>query len=113
MPAATDDPQPTLTVDLGEVRRLNTITILEPYEAHVGDYEVHYQVDDQWINLFAGSGIGSRLSRQFPDVESRRIRLVVKNYKTGQNPANVNSFPNTPPPVEGVTIAEFQALFQK
>lgn len=106
--AATNDPEPTLTIDLGAVRRFNALVIMEPYEAHIGDFEVLYQLGEQWITLLKGTGIGSYFSRQFPAVESKMAKLVVKNYKTGRNPANVNSFPNTPPPLEGATIAEFQ-----
>ncbi|TSA31299.1 MAG: hypothetical protein D4R64_18355 [Porphyromonadaceae bacterium] len=111
--AMTDDPEPGLTVDLGSIKRFNSLVIMEPYEAHIGDYEVLYQLGDQWITLLKGNGIGSYLLRQFPAVESRMLRLVIKNYKTGRNPANVNSFPNTPAPLEGATIAEFQLFIQE
>ncbi len=108
--ADAKDPQPTLTVDLGDIKRFNSVVIMEPYEEHIGDYEVQYQLGNEWKVLFSGKGIGSYLHRQFPAVESRNVRLVVKNYSIGKNPANVLSFPNADAPVEGATISEFQVF---
>ena len=111
--AAPNDPEPNLTVDLGSVKRFNYMVIMEPYVAHIGDYEVLYQVGDQWKTLLKGKGIGTYFQRQFPPVESRYVKLIVRNYKTGENAGNVISYPKTPPPVEGVTISEFQVFNQE
>ena len=109
----TDDPEPSLTIDLGGVKRFNSLTIMEPYESHIKEFEVFYQLGNEWISLLKGTGIGPCLHRQFPDVESGKVKLVVHRYTTGPNPGNVNSFPATPPPVEGVTIAEFQVYYRE
>ncbi|MCX6223165.1 MAG: alpha-L-fucosidase [Bacteroidia bacterium] len=104
------DTLPTLTVDLGDFKRFNTVIIQEPYTAHIQEFEIQYLQGDEWKAIFKGNGIGSNYSRQFPAVESRMVRLVIRKFITSENPFNVISFPNTPPPEEGATIAEFQVF---
>ncbi len=105
-----EDMEPTLTVDLGESTRFNSVVLMEPYEAHIQAYEVQYLQGDDWKTILKGTTMGSHYSRQFPAVEGRMVRLIVKRFITGENPHNVVSYPGTPPPREGATIAEFQLL---
>jgi len=106
----TDDKEPTLTVDLGVPRRFNSVVLIEPYEAHIQSFELQYLHGDEWKTVFKGTSIGSTYSGQFPAVESRMVRLVVKKFIIGENRHNVVSYPGKPPPGEGATIAEFQLL---
>jgi len=106
--AQPGDTLPALTVDLGEFKRFNTVILQEPYLAHIQAFEVQYLQNDEWKTLLKGTGIGPNFSKQFPTVESRMVRLLITKFVTGENPFNVISFPGTPPPKEGVTIAEFQ-----
>ena len=108
--ADPDDWEPSLTVDLGESKRFNSVVLMEPYEAHVQSFEVQSLQGKEWKAILKGSRIGTRYSRQFPQVESRMVRLVIKKFITGENPFNVISYPNTLPPKEGATIAEFQVF---
>ena len=105
-----EDKEPTLTVDLGESRQFNSLVLMEPYEAHIQAFEIQYLHGEEWKTVLKGTGIGSNYSREFPAVESRMVRLVIKQFITGENPQNVISFPGTPPPKEGATIAEFQLV---
>jgi alpha-L-fucosidase len=109
LPQVTDT-IPMLTVDLGEFRRFNTVFISEPYNAHIQLFEVQYLQNDQWKTIFKGTGIGPNFSRQFPAVESRKARLLIHKFITGENRFNVISYPGVPPPKEGATIAEFQVF---
>ena len=70
-------------------------------------------MEEEWKTIFKGTGIGQQFVKQFPVVEARMVRLVVTRFKTGQNPFNVLSFPGVPPPVEGVTLSEFQVYDSK
>ena len=106
--ASLSDSLPTLTVDLGAVKQFNSVILMEPYNAHVEAFEVQYLQGQEWKSLFKGTTIGSELTKKFRAVESRMVRLVIKKYKTGENPFNVLSFPGLPPPVEGATISELQ-----
>jgi hypothetical protein len=106
----TDDREPTLTVDLEEPKRFNSVVLMEPYEAHILAFELQYLHGDEWKTVLEGTSIGSTYSRQFPAVEGRMARLVVKKFIVGENRHNVVSFPGKPPPGEGATIAEFQLL---
>jgi alpha-L-fucosidase len=105
-----EDREPTLTVDLGEPRRFNSVVLIEPYEAHIQTFEVQYLYGEEWKTVLKGTSIGSTYSSQFSAVESRMVRLVVTRFITGENPHNVASYPGKPPPREGATIAEFQLL---
>ena len=106
--AQENDSLPTLTVDLGGFKRFNTVALLEPYNPHIQAFELQYLQGDQWKTILMGTGIGTKFTKQFPAVESRMVRLVVKRFKTGENRFNVLSFPGKPSPLEGVTISEFQ-----
>jgi len=106
----SSDSLPTLTVDLGAIKRFNSVILMEPYNAHIQSFEVQYLQAEEWKTLINGTAIGSELTMHFQSVESRMVRLVITKYKTGENPFNVLSFPGAPPPVEGVTIAEFQVF---
>jgi alpha-L-fucosidase len=106
--AQTSDSMPALTVDLGGLRKFNKVFISEPYCLHIQAFELQYLNGAEWKTLIKGTEIGLNFSMQFPAVESRQVRLVVTKFKTGENPYNVLSFPGQPPPVEGVTISEFQ-----
>jgi alpha-L-fucosidase len=108
--AQPSDALPILTVDLGAFKRFNKIVLMEPYNAHIQEFEVQYLHDDKWETIFKGTAIGSNLTKEFPAVESRMVRLIITKYKTGENPFNVLSFPGKPPPVEGVTLSEFQVF---
>ncbi|MFA5816153.1 MAG: alpha-L-fucosidase [Bacteroidales bacterium] len=108
--AQVSDTLPALTVDLGEFKRFNTVVLSEPYDAHIQAFEVQYLQGDDWKTILKGTGIGTNYSKQFPAVESRMVRLVIKKFISGENPFNVISFPGTPPPKEGATIAEFQVF---
>jgi len=108
--AAEGDTLPTLTIDLGEEKLFNTVVIMEPYEPHILDFMVEYQVDGQWKTLLEDHFAGAEYNRQFAPVRSRWIRLVIKCFSTGPNPGNVLTGPDDPTPEEGATIAEFQVL---
>ena len=106
----SSDSLPTLTVDLGAIKQFNSGILMEPYNAHIQSFEVQYLQAEEWKTLINGTAIGSELTMHFQSVESRMVRLVITKYKTGENPFNVLSFPGAPPPVEGVTVAEFQVF---
>jgi alpha-L-fucosidase len=106
--AMSSDSMPTLTVDLGSVKRINSVVLMEPYIGHIEAFEVQYQQGQEWKSIFRGTSVGTEFKKEFRTIESRMVRLVITKYKTGENPYNVLSFPGAPPPVEGVTIAEFQ-----
>jgi alpha-L-fucosidase len=108
--AQSSDTMPEITIDLGAVKRFNTISIMEPYSSHIKAFEVQCLDGEAWKTLFKGTTIESKLTKQFPAVESRKVRLVVTKFITGENQFNVLSFPGSHPPVEGVTISEFQVL---
>lgn len=108
--AAPADTMPTLTVDLGRIERFRTIVIMEPYESHIQSFEIQIPEGEKWKTIAKGTGIGPELTKQFSPVESRMVRLVITKFKTGENRHNVLSFPGKPPPVEGVTLAEFQVF---
>ena len=108
--AQSSDTMPVLTVDLGSIKRFNTINIMEPYNSHIEAFEIQYLDGEEWKTLFKGTTIDSKFSKQFAAVESSKVRMVITKFKTGENPYNVLSFPGSPPPVEGVTISEFQVL---
>jgi hypothetical protein len=106
--ADTSDAIPVLTVDLGGIKRFNEVVIMEPYEAHIKSFEFQIRIGEKWKTLVSGTGIGQEFVKQFPSAEARMVRLVITGYRTGRNPYNVLSFPGVPPPVEGVTLSEFQ-----
>jgi hypothetical protein len=108
--AETSDSMPTLTVNLGSIRKFNSVFISEPYNPHIQAFEFQYLNGDRWKTLVKGTEVGLKFTSQFPAVESSQVRLVITKFKTGENPYNVLSFPGTPPPVEGITISEFQVL---
>jgi alpha-L-fucosidase len=108
--AKATDTMPTLTVDLGEIRSFSNVMISEPYNTHIQAFEVQYQQGEEWRTLLNGTGIGLKFETKFPAVKSRMVRLIVTKFRTGENPFNVLSFPGKPPPVEGVTISEFQVF---
>ena len=108
--AQSNDSLPTLTVDLGGFKRFNTVILLEPYIPHIEEFELQFLQEGAWKTIFKGSGIGQKFTKQFPAVESRKVRLVVTRFKTGENPFNILSYPGKRPPVEGVTLSEFQVL---
>jgi len=108
--AQSADTMPSLTVDLGELERFNKIVIMEPYNDHIRSFEIQYLFAEEWKTLFKGTKIGSKFTKQFPAVESRMVRMVIHKFISGENPYNVLTFPAKAPPVEGVTIAEFQIL---
>jgi hypothetical protein len=103
---------PTLTVDLGEEKPFNKVVIMEPYESHILDFQVEYQVDGQWMTLLEDHFAGALYERRFDSVRSRWIRLRVTRFSTGPNPCNVLTGPDDPTPEEGATVAEFQVLYQ-
>jgi alpha-L-fucosidase len=106
--ADTADAIPVLTVDLGGIKKINEVVIMEPYEAHIQYFEFQFRIGEEWKTLLKGSGIGQKFVKQFPAVEASMVRLVFTGYKTGRNPFNVLSFPGVPAPVEGVTVSEFE-----
>jgi alpha-L-fucosidase len=108
--AQTKDSLPVLTVDMGEERWFNTVVLMEPYDSHIIEFEIQYLRGDNWISLFKGTTVGSLLIKKFPQVGSRLIRIVVTGFRTGENPFNAISVPGVPPPVEGVTLSEFQVI---
>jgi alpha-galactosidase len=108
--ASATDSMPTLTVDLGDIKRFNAVIVSEPYNAHIESFEFQYLNGAEWKTIIKGTGIGQEFSMQFPTVESRMIRLVITKFKTGENKFNVLSFPGVPPPVEGATISELQVF---
>jgi alpha-L-fucosidase len=108
--AQSFDTMPVLTVDLGAVKRFNTIKISEPYSSHIREFEIQYLDGKEWITFIKGTTIESEIIIQFPSVESRHVRLVITKFKTGENRFNVLSFPGKPPPLEGVTLSEFQVF---
>jgi alpha-L-fucosidase len=108
--AQSSDPMPQLTVDLGDIMHFNTVIIMEPYNSHILAFEVQYLAGDLWKKLFEGKTIDNKFIKIFPPVESRQVRLVITKFKTGENPFNVLSSPGSPPPVEGVSLSEFQIL---
>ena len=108
--AGTLDSLPTLTVDLGSVRKFNTVVLIEPYDEHIREFEIQYLDGEVWKSIFKGAGVGLEMKKEFSAVESRMVRLLVTKYNTGENKHNVLSTPGVPPPMEGVSIAEFQVL---
>jgi len=108
--AQSSDPRPTITVDLGDNKRFSTLFVSEPYDPHIQAFEFQYLDGDEWKTLIKGTLAGLNFTKQFPSVEARMIRLVITKFKTGENRINVLSFPGKPPPVEGVTLSEFQVF---
>jgi alpha-L-fucosidase len=108
--AATKDSMPIITVDLGAVKRFTTLVICEPYSAHIQSFEFQCQLGEKWKTIIKGNGVGQKFTRQFPAIESRMVRLIITKFNTGKNPFNVLSFPGKPPPLEGVTLSEFQVF---
>jgi alpha-L-fucosidase len=108
--AQSSDSMPTLTVDLGDIRRFNTVFISEPYNPHIQVFEFQYLLGEEWKTLIKGTEVGLKFTKQFPAVESRMVRLVITKFRTGENQFNVLSFPGKAPPEEGTTIAEFQVF---
>jgi alpha-L-fucosidase len=108
--AGISDTLPMLTVDLGELKKFNSVIICEPYDEHIQEFEVQYMNRGKWITIFKNAAVGAKFTKQFPAVESREVRLIITKYKTGENPFNVLSFPGSPPPLEGVTLSEFQVI---
>ena len=108
--AQATDTMPTLTVDLGSTSRFNTVTLMEPYDAHIMAFEIMYKHGKEWKTIFKGTTVGSKFTKQFPVVESRFVRLVITKFRVGKNPFNVLSTPGKSPPLEGVTISEFQVV---
>jgi len=111
--ARPDDALPALTVDLGKPEIFNTVRISEPYEPHIRSFKVQYLDGGEWKTLLEGNSAGSDFVKQFPPVEARMIRILIPGFITGRNKYNVLSFPGEQPPLEGVTIAEFQVFNQK
>ena len=108
--ASSSDSLPSLTVDLQKVRQFSSVVLMEPYDEHIQSFKVQYKDGEKWKNLFEGSTVGNLLKKEFPAVESRMVRLVITKYMTGENKFNVISIPGVTPPLEGVSIAEFQVL---
>ena len=108
--ARTDDAKPSLTVDLGKPLVFNTVKISEPYEPHIRSFKVQYLDHGEWKTIIEGDNIGSEFMEQFPPVEAAMIRIIVTKFITGRNQFNVLSFPGELPPMEGVTLSEFQVL---
>lgn len=106
--AKTSDSLPTLTVDLGDIRSFSTVFISEPYNPHIQAFEFQYLLEGEWKTLIKGSIAGLKFTKKFPAVEARMVRLVITKFQTGENRFNVLSFPGKPPPLEGVTLSEFQ-----
>jgi alpha-L-fucosidase len=108
--ARTDDALPALTVDLGKPEVFNTVRISEPYESHVRSFKVQYLDGEEWKTFIDGDLIGSDFMKKIPPVEARMIRILIIKFITGRNQFNVLSFPGESPPLEGVSLSEFQAL---
>ncbi len=108
--ASTDDAMPALTVDLGKPMVFNTVRISEPYVPHIRSFKVQYLDRGEWKTIIEGDNIGSEFMKQFPPVEAAMIRIIVTKFITGRNQFNVLSFPGELPPLEGVTLSEFQVL---
>jgi|GEM_PF-269644 len=108
--AQPTDSMPTLTVDMGLIRRFNTVQLNEPYDPHIQAFDVQYLQDGEWKTLFRGAGIGQRFTKQFPAVESRKIRIRVTKFKTGPNSCNTRTYAGKTAPTEGVTLSEFQVF---
>jgi alpha-L-fucosidase len=108
--ARTDDAMPSLAVDLGKPLVFNTVKISEPYEPHIRSFKVQYFDHGEWKTIIEGDYIGSEFMKQFSPVESAMIRIIVTKFITGRNQFNVLSFPGELPPLEGVTLSEFQVL---
>jgi len=108
--AQSSDTLPTLTVDLGEIKRINTVVIMEAYNAHIQSFEFQCLQGEEFKTIIKGFGIGSNFTKQFPSVECRIVRIIITKYKTGENQFNVLSFPGKSPPLEGVTLSEFQVF---
>ena len=108
--AQPSDLMPTLTVDLVTIKRFNTVILSEPYKPHIQEFEVQYLREGEWKTIFAATQIGEKLTRQFPAVEGRMVRIVITKFSTGENPFNVISIPGKTSPIEGVTLAEFQVI---
>ena len=106
--AQTRDSLPVLTIDMGEKKRFNTIVLMEPYDSHITEFEIQCFRSDKWETLLKGTTVGPLLSKKIPYATSRRIRIVISKFKTGENPSNAISVPGVPPPIEGVTLSEFQ-----
>ena len=104
---------PALNVDLGKPVVFNTVRISEPYEPHIRSFKVQYFDRGEWKTIIEGENVGSEFMKQFPPVEAGLIRIVVTKFITGRNQFNVLSFPGELPPLEGVTISEFQVLNMK
>jgi alpha-L-fucosidase len=108
--AGTTDTLPTLTVDLGGLKKFSSVIISEPYDEHIQAFEVQYLNGGEWISIFKNTAVGPEFRKQFPEVESRMVRIVITKFIVGENPYNVLSFPGSPPPREGVTLSEFQFI---
>jgi len=108
--ASIDDEMPALTVDLGNPVVFNTVRISEPYEAHIRSFKVQYLDDGEWKTIIEGDSVGSDFMKKFPPVKAGMIRIMVTKFITGRNQFNVLSFPGELPPLEGVTLSEFQVL---
>ena len=108
--ANSSDSIPTLTIDLGTVKRFNTVVLSEPYKAHIQAFEVQYLQEGEWKTIFNGTWIGQKFTKQFPAVESKMTRIVITKFSVGENPFNVISVPGKPAPIEGVTLSEFQVF---
>jgi len=105
-----DDAMPSLTVDLGKSLVFNTVRISEPYEPHIRSFKVQYLAGGEWKTIFEAENAGSDFVKKFPPVEARMVRIMIPKFITGRNQFNVLSFPGELPPLEGVTLAEFQVL---
>jgi len=101
---------PALTVDLWKPEVFNTVRIREPYEPHIRSYKVQYLDGGEWKTILEGDNVGSEFIKQFPPVKARLVRILIPKFVTGRNQFNVLSFPGELPPLEGVTLAEFQVL---
>jgi hypothetical protein len=78
----TKDCLPVLTVDMGEIKRFNTIVMIEPYDSHITEFEIQYLRSDKWESLLKGTKAGSLMIKKIPPSDSRLIRIVISELGT-------------------------------
>lgn len=78
-----------LEVDLGQPMAFDRVLIDEAYPGRVRRFEVQYEQNGQWKNLFADLSLGANYRHSFPTVTARKVRL---NILEATNGPTINEF---------------------
>ncbi len=74
-----NDKMPWVEIDLGKPEKISKAILYESGDS-VKAYVLQYKMGDEWKTLYKGERIGGKLELEFSPVESRHVRLLIKDF---------------------------------